>query len=81
MSANDPIVILPDSVVLGDGTVIPLQRAVDATYIPRPCELDDDPLEWHVVKIDQYRIDCADGCDGPEPHMHEYRAIDVNPNR
>lgn len=50
-------------------------------YVPRPCELDDDPLEWHVVKVDQRRIDCAEGCDGPEPHMHEYRALDVNPNR
>jgi hypothetical protein len=50
-------------------------------YIPRPCELDDDPTEWHVVKVDQRMIRCADGCDGPEPHLNEHRALDVNPNR
>ena len=35
----------------------------------------------HAVEVTDRRIDCLPGCWGPEPHLHEYRAIDVNPNR
>lgn len=42
---------------------------------------DPDALVWHVVKVTDQprRIDCADGCDGPEPHLHEYRASNIRP--
>jgi hypothetical protein len=68
------VTLLPARAVLPDGTVVDVPFTADTTYEPRPCELDDDPLEWHVVKVDQRTIVCADGCDGPEPHMNEYRA-------
>jgi hypothetical protein len=39
----------------------------------------DYPL--HVVRVTPRRIECALHCVGPDPHISEYRAQDVNPNR
>lgn len=36
---------------------------------------------WHVITATDKRIECVPGCDGPAPHLSEYRASDVNPNR
>lgn len=33
----------------------------------------------HVVIVTDRRIDCVDGCGAFDPHIHEYRALDVNP--
>jgi hypothetical protein len=35
----------------------------------------------HVVRVTPKRIECALHCAGPDPHIGEYRAQDVNPNR
>jgi hypothetical protein len=36
---------------------------------------------WHVITADPKRLDCVPGCDGPDPHLHEFRAPNINPNR
>ena len=35
----------------------------------------------HLVWVSEKRIECSVGCEGPLPHVSEFRAPDVNPNR
>lgn len=40
---------------------------------------------YHQVAVQERRVncaprvDCAPWCDGPEPHLHEYRAPNIRP--
>lgn len=43
-------------------------------------EYQFDPT-LHVVSFTEKRIECDPFCPGDEPHLDEYRASDVNPNR
>jgi len=39
------------------------------------------PPPVHLVRVTDKRIECDLTCTGPDPHLSEYRAQDVNPNR
>lgn len=60
-----------------DGSLMALPDAILARFMV----LRVDGWRGHHVVIDDRRIECLDSCPGPAPHVYEYRAHDINPNR
>jgi hypothetical protein len=60
----------------------PLADRLAASDDPAPLITPEtDILDCHVVIVSDQprRVDCVPGCDGPDPHLHEYRASDIRP--